>query len=231
MGERRYTDEEVAAIFRIATEEPQSLPVRIAPQDGLSLDELQEVGGEVGISPEAVRHAARLMELHGRAATTSLLGLPIGVERTIVLDRRITDEEWERLVVEFREVFGAKGTVRTAGSLREWTNGNLQALLEPSGTGHRLRLRTMKESARISLVSGLAMIAFAGVIAAANALGGAAGNALPGVAILSLAGLGLIGNAALRLPGWARLRARQMEGIIPKLALPPGSPETPPQTD
>jgi hypothetical protein len=231
MGERRYTDEEVAAIFRIATEEPQSLPVRVAPQDGLSLAELQEVGGEVGISPEAVRHAAHLMELHGRAATTSLLGLPIGVERTIVLERRITDEEWERLVVEFREVFGAKGTVRTAGSLREWTNGNLQALLEPSGTGHRLRLRTMKESARVSIVTGLALVAFAGVIAAANALGGAAGNALPGIAILSLAGLGLIGSAALRLPGWARLRARQMEGIIPKLALPPGPPETPPRTD
>lgn len=229
MAERRYTDEEVAAIFRSATEEPQSLPVRVAPQDGLSLAELEEVGGEVGISPEAVRHAARMLELHGRAATTTLFGLPIGVERTIMLDRRVTDEEWERLVVEFREVFGAKGTVRTVGSLREWTNGNLQALLEPSGTGHRLRLRTMKESARISMVTGLAMLVFAGVIAAANALGGAAGNALPGIAIFSLAGLGLIGNAALRLPGWARLRARQMEGFVPRLALPPGPSETPPQ--
>jgi hypothetical protein len=119
-------------------------------------------------------------------------------------------------------VFGAKGTVRAVGALREWTNGNLQALLEPSGTGHRLRLRTMKESARISMVTGLSLIGFAGVIAAAHAFGGPAGNALPGIAILSLTGLGLFRSAALRLPGWARLRARQMEGFVLKLALPAG---------
>jgi hypothetical protein len=228
MADRRYTEEEVAAIFRIAAEEPAQPLLPAARADGLTLAELQEIGGEVGISADAVAQAAKVMGLQGRAGTRSFLGLPIGVERTIVLDRRLSDEEWEHLVVELREVFGAKGTVRAVGSLREWTNGNLQALLEPSGAGHRLRLRTMKESARISIVTGLALVALAGVIAAAHALGPPAGNALPGIALLSLGGLGLIGNAALRLPGWARLRARQMESFAPMLALPPGPP---PKTD
>jgi hypothetical protein len=231
MTERRYTDEEVAAIFRIATEEPQSLPARAAPEGGLTLAELQEIGRDVGIAPDAVRQAATAMGLRGRAATSSFLGFPIGVERSVELGRRVTDEEWEHLVVELREVFGAKGTVRAAGSLREWTNGNLQALLEPSGTGHRLRLRTMKESARISMVTGLAMIAGAGVMAAASTLGGAVGNALPGIAVFTVAGLGLIGSAALRLPAWARLRGRQMEGLVAKLAPPFGPPPTLPRAE
>jgi hypothetical protein len=224
MADRRYTEEEVAAIFRIAAEEPAQPLLPAARADGLTLAELQEIGREVGIAADAVAQAAKLMALQGRAGTRSFLGLPIGVERTIVLDRRLSDEEWERLVVELREVFGAKGTVRVVGSLREWTNGNLQALLEPSGTGHRLRLRTMKESARISIVTGLAMFGMAGVVAVAAALGGGTGSPLPGVAFLALTGLGFIGSAALRLPGWARLRARQMESFAPMLALPPGPP-------
>lgn len=228
MAERRYTEEEVAAIFRIAAEEPQQPLLPAGRADGLTLAELQEIGREVGMAPDAVAQAAKAMAVQGRAGTQSFLGLPIGVERTIVLDRRLTDEEWERLVVELREVFGAKGTVRAAGSLREWSNGNLHALLEPSGAGHRLRLRTMKESARISIAAGLAMLGMAGVVAVAAALGGGAGNPFPGVAFLLLTGLGFIGSAVLRLPGWARLRARQMESFAPKLALPPGPP---PETD
>jgi hypothetical protein len=54
MAERRYTDEEVGGDLPDRYRGAQSLPVRVAPQDGLSLAELEEVGGEVRISPEAV---------------------------------------------------------------------------------------------------------------------------------------------------------------------------------
>lgn len=142
MTDRRYTDEEVAAIFRTAAEEPQSPPVHVPRSEGLTLADLQEIGREVGIPPDVVAHAAQSLDVRGRAASRTLLGLPIGVERAVELNRWLTDQEWEHLVVELREVFNAKGTVRAYGSFREWTNGNLQALLEPRRRGRQMEAIT-----------------------------------------------------------------------------------------
>jgi hypothetical protein len=55
----------------------------------------------------------------GGAART-ILGLPIGVARTVNLNRRLTDQEWEHLVVQLREVFNAAGITRSDGSFRQW---------------------------------------------------------------------------------------------------------------
>jgi hypothetical protein len=149
--------------------------------------------------------------------------LPIGVERTIALERRLTEAEWERLVVELREVFRARGVVSSNGSFRQWTNGNLQALLEPIGNGHRLRITTMRRNSLFSMSVGAAMLGLGGLMSIAATISGNLSGALPGVAILSLFGIGAIANGALRLPGWARLRGRQMEAITRQLGLETGS--------
>jgi hypothetical protein len=146
----------------------------------------------------------------------TFLGLPIGVARTIELDRRLAEEEWERLVVHAREVFHARGVVRGEGSLRQWTNGNLHMLLEPTAAGHRLRFGTYNGGARASISAGLASLGAA--VLTLVSVSGALSHAVPGVAILGLAGLGLIANGALRLPSWARLRARQMEELAAEAA-------------
>lgn len=218
MTDRRYDDDEVAAIFQKAAEGPQSAPLQSAREEGMTLAELQDIGREVGISPEAVASAARSLESRPRAVARSFLGLPIGVERTVVLDRRLTEAEWERLVVEFREVFNARGSVKSDGSFRQWTNGNLQALLEPTANGHRLRLSTVKDSVRLSMAAGGAMLGVSAVMAIAAVAAGNFGALAPQVAMLSLLGSGAIANGALRLPGWARLRGRQMDAITARLA-------------
>ena len=223
MTDRRYDDDEVAEIFRKAAEGPQSLPRQAARDEGMTLAELQDIGREVGISPEAVASAARSLELRPRGAVRQFLGLPIGVGRTIALNRRLSEAEWERLVVELREVFHARGTVSSNGSFRQWTNGNLQALLEPMGNGHRLRLTTTRGASIFSLRVGAAMLAFGGIMSIAAAIGGNLSSSLPGVAILSLIGVGAIASGAIPLPGWARLRARQMEEVTSQLALETGS--------
>src|SRR5256885_16741552 len=87
------------------------------------------------------------------------MGLPIAVGRTVALQRKLTDDEWERLVVDLRETFDARGRLREEGSFKQWTNGNLQALLEPTPTGHQLRLRTMKGDAYAMMSSGFAVVA------------------------------------------------------------------------
>jgi hypothetical protein len=143
LPDRRYSDEEVAEIFRSAAEGPRTPGLQLPYHDGLTLADPQEIGREVGISPDAVAKAANALDLRGRVVSRTFLGLPIGVERTVALNRWLTDAEWERLVVELREVFNAQGTLKSYGSLRQWTNGNLHALLEPTPTGHRLRLGTL----------------------------------------------------------------------------------------
>ncbi len=153
-----------------------------------------------------------------RGAARTFLGLPIGVARTVNLNRRLTDAEWERLVVQLREVFDARGSTRTDGSLRQWTNGNLQVLLEPTDTGHRLRFRTLHGGARASIGVGFVALGAAAAVAIASGLGGAIGDSLSGILLLAAMGAGMIANGALRLPGWARLRGRQMDALAAQIA-------------
>src|SRR5881397_1212126 len=229
MAERRYNDKEIAAIFRAAAEEgPRSPQREVARDEGLTLSELQAIGSEVGISSAAVAQAARAVDVRLGAASRTFFGLPIGVARTVNLNRRLTDEEWERLVVQLREVFNARGRTRSEGSLRQWTNGNLQVLLEPTETGHRLRFGTLHGGARASIGAGIAVLGITAIVVISGAVWGTLGEALPGIALMAAAGAGMIASGALRLPRWARLRERQMEALATRIALPPDS-GTPPK--
>jgi hypothetical protein len=218
MSERRYSDEEVAAIFEIAADDRTVGERRLAQPSGLTLGDLQAIGSEVGIAPEAVTRAA--VALDTRPSQRRFLGLPIGVSRTVELHRDMGDDEWERLVVQLREVFHARGTTRRDGSLRQWTNGNLHVLLEPTEHGHRLRLGTYNGGARASISAGLASLGVMLATTLATAASGSLAHAAPGVAMLGLVGVAMIANGAARLPKWARLRGRQMDELAAKVASP-----------
>ena len=141
MTERRYTEDEAAEIFRVAAELEERAPRALAPAEGLTIAELQAIGREAGLSPELVARAAkRAAEPPARAFR--FLGLPIGVSRTVEVDEPLADGDWEELVSELRETFEAKGVVRYDGPFRQWSNGNLHVLVEPTPAGHRLRIRT-----------------------------------------------------------------------------------------
>jgi len=223
MNERRYNDQEIAAIFRAAAE---GLPVpspESTHEDGLTVTDLQTIGREVGIPPDAVARAAFALDVRGGSSQRTLFGLPIGVARTVDLNRRMSDEEWEQLVVQLREVFNARGSTRSDGSLRQWTNGNLHVLLEPTETGHRLRFGTFHGAARASITAGAAALGMAVAVAFVGAITGTIANTLSTVALMGVMGLGMVANGAVRLPAWARLRGRQMEALALRAALPPGA--------
>ncbi|HVF38746.1 MAG TPA: hypothetical protein VM939_02525 [Gemmatimonadaceae bacterium] len=225
MTERRFDDAEVAAIFERATEEQQTTHPQLRAGQGLTLGELQEIGREVGISPERLARAAKSMDVSGQPAMQEFLGLPVGVGLTVDLDRKLTDAEWDRFVVDLRETFDARGKLSHEGSFRQWSNGNLQALLEPAGTVHRIRLRTVKGDARGMIVGGMAMVGFATVAMIAATLRGALDDAgfIASLAVLATGGSTMFGLAALRLPGWARLRKKQMEDVAERVVVNAGS--------
>jgi hypothetical protein len=224
MTDRRYSEEEVAAIFQRAAEAQQTARRQLPPGEGMTLADLQAIGREVGIPPELVTQAARSMDHAGAPATRGLLGLPIGVGRTVELNRQLSEEEWDRLVVDLRETFDARGKVSTQGRFRQWTNGYLQVLVEPTSTGDRIRMKTLNGNARVFMNTGLATLGLAAALLVMSVVGGGDASALRGLTFLSTLGLGMFSVGAIRLPGWARLRRRQMEGVAARLALAEPSP-------
>lgn len=211
--ERRYDDEEVRRIFGWAAESPESGLPASASGTGLTLPELQEIGREVGLSPQRIAAAAARLDAKGELVRdTTYLGLPISVGHSVELPRPLTDHEWEVLVGEVRETFGARGRVTAAGGLREWTNGNLQIFLETTETGHRIRLRTTKGSAVNATWMGVVLMAMAVILLGVLLLTGQPED-LAISALLGALGAAALGSNAVVLPPWARERQRQMQYI------------------
>lgn len=223
MPERRYSDDEVAEIFARASEAErteQSSGTLMRSSDGMTLSQVQAIAREAGLDPALVERAATTMDQPPAASrSTRFFGLPLGVSHTVALPRRLSDEEWERLVVDLRETFDARGTMRTDGAFRQWSNGNLQVLVEPDGAGQRVRFRTVKGDARAWMFAGLGLMSTALVTGVAGAVTGSMSTSDPIERLLTLGmlGAGLFGLGAIRLPGWARLRRAQMEAIGSRL--------------
>jgi hypothetical protein len=216
MTERRYSDDEVAAIFERAAKSQAGLQRQQpnAATQGMTLRELQQIGKDVGIPAELVASAARELELAGRPTERKYLGLTIGIGRTVELPRRLTDDEWERVVADLRETFDARGTLRSEGSTRMWSNGNLQVMLEPTATAHRLRMRTVKGDSRGYISSGIGLVAIGVLTTIFRTIDGSFDMGMvAGMWGLAAAGLAMIVAGTLRLPSWARLRRQQMESI------------------
>lgn len=219
MPERRYSRDEVEAIFARAAEAEQAGRRALPQGEGMTLAELQEIAAEVGIPAGLVARSAQALDSRAEPRRRTILGLPLRVALNVNLGRTLSEPEWERLVVDLRTTFDARGVVRQDGSLRQWTNGNLQVLLEPGDAGQRLRFRTASDTARTLMTAGAAAL-MAGAISLLVALGSGGGlafRALLPLGLLGAAGVGLAAAGALRVSAWARLRRRQFEEVADRL--------------
>jgi hypothetical protein len=213
--ERRYRDDEIASIFEAAaaTSVQRAAEPQAPPAEGMTLAELQAIGGEVGLAPERIAEAAVALDLRRETLRRSSLGMPVTVGRTVELPRAPTDREWAMIVADLRQTFNARGREGGQGNLREWTNGNLHAYVEPTATGYRLRMGTTKGDAaplnRLAATSlAMAVLTFV-VLFLAGELPGDFGISL----IFAVLGAATLGFNALRLPAWARNREEQMEAV------------------
>ena len=218
MTERRFSDAEVAQIFERATS-GHALQAAAAAE-GTTLVELQRIGQEVGIPAEQITRAALSLSLSEARPTQRFLGMTTGVEHSVPLARKLTDEEWERFIVEVRETFNARGTMTSEGSLRAWSNGNLQVLLEPTDAGHRVRFKTVKGNAPVTVGGGLVISAAAFIGELTAVLTGVASDVglLASFGVLGAIGIGAVAGTALRLPRWARERKAQMEELAARVS-------------
>jgi hypothetical protein len=142
MTERRFTDREVALILRRSVEiEERSQSKDLPAARGLTLKELQEVAGEVGLDPTVVSRAAAELESKRGLEPASAWG-PSTVRREVqAVPKELSGEEMAELIrVVDREV-SAQGTVAEALGEVRWTSNtrflNTQVSLEP-GSGETL---------------------------------------------------------------------------------------------
>lgn len=241
-NEHRFTDEEVALILARAvevddTEREGSQRVTAAAPHGLSLADIQQIASEAGIAPAAVAAAASMVRRGDLAPTSvqSMAGAPLKIARTIRFGCEVDDQAWARMVVLLQETFAARGRLRTDGALREWSNGNLRAVLEPTAQGHQLRLSTRKSNAGALRIFGNVSIVGALLVGllmlAVNTVQGAPppqGLPLLGVLMPALIGVGVRLADSVNRRAWGRERARQFDALPGQLRdlLPPGTGHT-----
>lgn len=210
--ERRYDEDEVAAIFEGASAPPVSRGDSHSAT-GMTLTELQAIGREVGIAPERIADAAATLDRAPVAIPRRRdFGMALSAAHIVDIPRPLTDREWSLVVADLRETFGARGKESTHGETREWTNGNLHAFVEPTRTGYRLRLGTLKGDALALNRMGAFGIAMGVVVSAVSLVTGDPATAFPGM-ILGSMGAGAFLVNAVRLPRWVRLREEQMREI------------------
>jgi hypothetical protein len=212
----RFNEDEAAAIFARAAEVESSGRQPVSGSGGMTLEELQEIGQEAGLTPEAVAQAAASLRKAGTPMPApTFLRIPVGVARTVALDRPLSDEEWGGLVAELRATFNASGSVRSDGTFREWRNGNLRVHAGPAPGGYQVDMRTSKGSARSLMTAGGAMAAIGGTMVALGTLTVTASSG--DAASLLAIGAGLFGVGILQVPAWARRRRQQFERIAERL--------------
>jgi hypothetical protein len=215
----RFNEDQAAAIFARAAEAEVSGRQPATGAGGMTLAELQEIGKEAGLSPEAVAQAAASLRSAGTPAPApTFLRVPIGVARTVALERPLSDEEWGGLVAELRATFNADGRIRSHGSFREWRNSNLRVSAGPAPGGYQVDMRTSKGSARSLMTAGGIMTGISGALLAVGTLTGsmAPGDISDLTPVLTI-GVALFGAGVLQVPAWARRRREQFERIAERL--------------
>jgi len=212
MPERRYSDDDVHRILANAVEVDAA--VGSGAGRGLTLAQIQSIAVEAGLSPEAVVAAAEALDRTPPVpATPRMLGLPVGVARSVAIPGTIDDAGWRRLVAFLRDTFEAQGREEHGGGRREWRNGKLRIALEEVGGTTLLHMRTRKESARSLIQAGGMVMLGSLVMEAATAFVRSPANILAGVLTLAIGGGTMAAVGVLQLPSWSAARRKQFEAV------------------
>ncbi len=212
---RRFDDDQVREILRRASEADASrgmAPSERESHEGLTLEEIQEIGAEVGLDRALVARAAADI---GRPSPESsepprtILGVPVSVGHTAELPGSLSDAEWDLLVVRLRETFRAKGRVGREGALRSWSNGNLHVLHEPTATGYRLRMGSVSSAVQRRVTMGVALAGAGAAFATVAALKGDPGGVTAMLVLLGGGGMALYLSGRAKASRWIARRKDQ----------------------
>ena len=226
---RTFSEDEARAVFARAAREQQAASDAGAADDGLTLDELQEIGRASGLDPDFVAAAAAGLSATPTREAPTLLGMPTELTRSRTLTTTLSDEVWEETVEALRSQFGEPGVTSQIGRTREWTGPSrggfaagqsVYVTVRPTpagGSSVRIEQRGMKENAgAVAALTGT-FAAFALAFTVVFALGSFEPKvmALP-VLIGALAMLTGVGGA-LGMRAWARKQDDRFEAALDRI--------------
>lgn len=234
MSTPHFTDEEVRAIFeRAAVRQEEARRAEETGRAGLSVEELQRIGAEVGIDPAHVAAAAdelvrrRLAGAEAPVRATAF-GMPVSVLRTRSVAAPVTDAVWETMVADLRRHFDTAGIAGDVGRVREWTTAPsgrratapVRVTVAPEGTGSRVTVeQSFRRSAFPFVIVGGAYSAVAllfGVLLATGALG-SEGVFMP--VLFAAMALLLFGGAQVGFRLYAQRQEKRFEETLDRLDL------------
>ena len=144
MKRETFSEDEARRILARASERQEAAErARLGSGQGVSLTELKEIAGEVGIDASHVHAAAGELVLLDDAELPEVkFGLPTELSEVRMLPGTVSDRQWEQMVGVFREAFGVAGSTTQFGDVREWMSSNvtrngmnIQIRLEPGEDG------------------------------------------------------------------------------------------------
>jgi hypothetical protein len=169
---RGYDTQQVKDIVRHAAIDEVHRPTE---DDSLTIGAVQRIGAEAGIRPERIRKAAASLDrpMHEEGKGGGLLGVPSKIYLERVIDREVSEREYEALLAEVRAAMGEVGSLnQTLGKSLSWSGSNhmdgavqgLQVMVNPSGGKTRIRLTEGggRPIAAAALVAGAGVGAFLG---------------------------------------------------------------------
>ena len=219
---RRYSEEEAQRIFALVADRQRAA----SGAEGLSLEELEEAARAAGLDPNLVAVAAAELDAASHDEKT-LVGAPVEVVRTRLLDGELSEDAWASMVGQARREFGQPGMAGQIGRLREWTvlNGGTK-----NGTVTRLTAEPTPEGTRLTLTRSIREVVLGMSIAAAiqsamavlfTVLAVAGVDSELWIAALIMGSLGLVfgGGVQIGARAWQRHEAGRFEALLDRLEL------------
>lgn len=114
MSDRRFTEEELAAILRDAAERST------ADGTDYSLTDIQRIAGQAQIAPEHVASAAGALTVVPAEAPSRIWGEPSGIQLVRRIDNRATAGDVVAALSLARQRLGETGTTRDVAGGSEW---------------------------------------------------------------------------------------------------------------
>lgn len=141
---RLFSEQEIGAILKRTAELSKQADRGV--QDGLSLEEIQQLAADAGLDPALVSRAAAEISSPGAGETKSdLFGGPLAYSTDVDLDIDVDEEAWESMLPAIRAAFNDPGTVSVREGTFEWTgtggdNKKAHVHIRKTASGTRLHV-------------------------------------------------------------------------------------------
>jgi hypothetical protein len=188
--ERRYSEAGFAVILRLASQGPGG-PDLPPPRTGLTLSQIQEIAGEVGIDPRRVARAAALLPFEGEPTLIRLVGGRARYRLERVIPAAVPVGELGRVVDRARGLLGTQGESREVLGGVEWAgsegSASVSVSIMPQGRETALQASLDRTGSMTGIYAGVGLSA---TVALAVTLGRAVfGETGPGIAAAFLSSL------------------------------------------